>query len=200
MDNDGDTQSRVFDWDGLSDQLLEQGLDTSPAALHGCLSGLLAGGAEPQAELGLDALSQALGLVLHGELAEEAMRLYTVTAAALEDEEFDFHPLLPPDEVDLGERTLALASWSRGFLSGFAFQTAKLDRGDAPLPGESSEILKDFAALSQAVLDDEEDEQVSENSFMELYEYLRFATLNFYMENSPAEQTAGTRPGPDPLI
>lgn len=200
MDNDGDIRSRVFDWDGLSDQLLEQGLDTSPAALHGCLCGLLAGGAEPQGELGLDALSQALGLVLHGELAGEVMRLYTISAAALEDEEFDFHPLLPGDEVDLGERTLALASWSRGFLSGFAFQTARLDRGDAPLPGDSSEILKDFAALSQAMVDDEEEEEVSENSFMELYEYLRFATLNFYMENRPSEQAARPRPGPEQLV
>ena len=60
-----------FDFEELANQLLEQGLTASPADLHGCIAGLLAAGASPQAEAGLAALHQALDLDRYGELAEQ---------------------------------------------------------------------------------------------------------------------------------
>ena len=85
----------VFDFDEIAGHLLEQGALASPSRLHGCLCGLLSAGAPAQAEYGLDALAEALDLVLHGELASRVMQLYTVSDTVLRDDEFSFHPLLP---------------------------------------------------------------------------------------------------------
>jgi len=171
----------VFDFDELADHLLEQGVDASPARLHGCLCGLLCAGAGTEAERGLDGLSQALDLHLHGELAEALLRLYTVSSAALADEEFSFNLLLPDDEVDIDSRTGALADWCKGFLAGFAHASASGGAG-AALSEESTEVLRDIGAISEAAVGDEESEEESESSYVELVEYLRFAALNLFLD------------------
>jgi hypothetical protein len=190
-------EATIFDFDEIANLLLEQGQEASPAELHGCLSGLLAAGATPEPEVGLDALGQALDLVLHGELADQMMQLYRVTAAALEDEEFDFHPLMPDDDVDIAVRTAALASWCRGFLSGFAHVTAGTDKGGSPLSTDSSEILRDFAAICEAAVDEDDEEDESEGAYMELIEFARFAALNVYMDSRSAVEQKDFPPGGD---
>jgi len=172
----------VFDFEEIANHMLEQGLESSPSTVHGCLCGLLAAGAPSEAEVCLDALDQALGLSVHGELAEQVMQLYTVTAAALLDDEFDFYPLLPDDEVDIAERTGEMAAWCKGFLAGFAHVSVGAEKSPPALSEDSGEILKDFAKISQAVIDDQDSEEELENSYMELVEYLRFAALNVFMD------------------
>lgn len=179
----------VFDFEELANHLLEQGLDSSPSQIHGCLCGLLAAGAPSQAEFGLDALTRALDLVLHGELAGRVLELYAVTAAALQDEEFSFHLLLPEDDEDIAVRTEAMAAWCKGFLAGFAQVSAVPERAGSALSQDSSEILKDVAVIAQAGVDDDEDEEDSEESYMELVEYLRMAVMNVYMEHGADSQT-----------
>jgi len=172
----------VFDFEEIANHMVEQGLESSPSTVHGCLCGLLAAGAPSEAEVCLDALDQALGLSVHGELAEQVMQLYTVTAAALLDDEFDFYPLLPDDEVDIAERTGEMAAWCKGFLAGFAHVSVGAEKSPPALSEDSGEILKDFAKISQAVIDDQDSEEELENSYMELVEYLRFAALNVFMD------------------
>ncbi len=188
MFDDRDSGVDVFDFDELANHLLEQGLDKSPSELHGCLCGLLAAGAPPQPELGLAALGRALELDLHGELAGLAMQLYQVSAAALEDEEFDFHPLLPDDEADLETRTKALAGWCQGFLAGFA----QVNQGQ--VGADASEVLTDIAAIADASVDEDASEDESEGSYMEIVEYLRFAALNAYLDSRPDNPSAGSDP------
>lgn len=183
--DDIDESVGVFDFDELANHLLEQGLEASPATLHGCLCGLLAAGAPAQAEAGLSLLQQALDLSLHGELAGQVMQLYLVTAAALEDEEFDFHPLLPDDEVAIESRTLELAHWCGGFLAGYAQANQRQASQD------SSEILKDFAAIAEADVDEEAEEEESEHSYAEIVEYVRFAALNVWMDSHSENAAAG---------
>lgn len=187
----------VFSFDELCDLLVEQGLQSSPSELHGCLCGLLASGASSQAELGLDALCRTLDLALHGELAEQAMRLYVVTAAALEDEEFDFHPLLPDDAIGIAQRTEALARWCSGFLAGFACDVGRGETSAGDLSPDSGEILTDFAALAEAEVDEEASEEESEASYAELVEYLRFAALNVYMDSRARLGDGDLSPGQD---
>ena len=177
----------VFDFDELANHLLEQGLDASPSTLHGCLTGLLAAGAPLEAEAGLALLGQALDLDLHGELAGQALQLYLVTGAAMEDEEFDFHLLLPDDEEEIAVRTNELANWCRGFLAGFA-QVNKSQPGQ-----ESSEILSDLAIIAEASVDEDAEEDESEGSYIEVVEYVRFAALNVYMESRSVQQEKGDR-------
>lgn len=172
----------VFDFEEIANHMLEQGVESSPSNVHGCLCGLLAAGASSEAEVCLEALDQALGLSVYGELAEQVMQLYSVTAAALLDDEFDFYPLLPDDEVDIVERTAAMAAWCKGFLAGFAHVSAGASKAPPTLSEDSSEILKDFAQISQAAIDEQDSEEELENSYMELVEYLRFAALNVFMD------------------
>ncbi|QFU77501.1 hypothetical protein EY643_18495 [Halioglobus maricola] len=177
MFDDHDSGNFVFDFDEVANHLLEQGLDNSPSQLHGCLCGLLAAGAPAEAEAGLAQLQQALEVSLHGELAGQVLQLYKVSAEALEDEEFDFHPLLPDDEVEISSRTGELARWCNGFLAGFA-QANQRQVGQ-----DSSEILRDMAAIAEASIDDDAEEEESEGSYTEIVEYLRFAVLNLFMDS-----------------
>jgi len=176
----------VFDIDEMADHLLEQGVSTPPSELHGCLCGLLAAGGAPEAEAGLAGLNQALDLDLHGELAAQLMELYAVTALSLQDDEFDFLPLLPDDSSELHERTIALAAWCRGFLAGYARAVAMTGRQQDSVAADSGEILRDLAIIAQAELDEEAEEEESEHSYAELVEYIRVAALNTYMDTGLA--------------
>ncbi len=181
-------ETEVFDFDEIANHLVEQGLDNSPSELHGCLCGLLAAGAQASAEAGLAGLNQALNLDLHGDLAALVMQLYEVTDGALRDEAFDFHPLLPADDSDIESRTESVAAWCRGFLAGYA----RAANGNAGR--DAGEILKDIAAIAEAAVDREAEEEESENSLVEIVEYLRFAVLNIFMDQPGAGEPGA--PGP----
>jgi len=174
--------SSRFDFEELANLLLEQGHAASPADLHGCITGLLAAGAGRQAEAGLAALNRALELELHGELAEQAMALYLATRQDLEDDDFEFYPLLMDDGADLASRTAALAGWCRSFVCGYTQIAAGAAVGQSPLPGDSSEILGDLAAIAEADVDDLVEDEESETAYAELTEYIRFAALNAYAD------------------
>lgn len=172
----------VFGFDEFADHLLEQGVQVSPAQLHGCISGLLSAGAPAEPEYGLDALEQSLALGLHGEFADRVMQLYTFTALALQDEAFNFQPLMPDDDEELAVRAAALASWCDGFLAGFAYRVAAADVSSLTLSKDVGEILTDIAAMAQAVCTDEESEDDAEDSYFELVEYLRAAVVNIFLD------------------
>ncbi|MBP6682774.1 MAG: UPF0149 family protein [Halioglobus sp.] len=173
-----------FDFEELANQLMDQGLAASPADLHGCLTGLLAAGAGHEAEAGIDGLVQALDLDLHGELAEQVMDLYVATAESLENDEYDFYPLLLDDGGDILSRTSALAGWCRSFLAGYTQGSTGVGRQLNALPGDSSEILRDLAAIADADLEELAEDEESERSYAELTEYVRFAALNAYADNA----------------
>ena len=172
----------VFDFDEFASHLLDQGVEASPSLLHGCLSGLLGAGAEAEPEYGLDAMSRSLEIDVHGELAGRIMQLYTVTLESLQGDEFLFNPLLPDDDDDIVVRAESLASWCRGFLTGFAYRIAAQNQvGDALSP-ETGEVLRDITAMAEAEVDDQEPEDEAEESYMELVEYLRVAVANVFMD------------------
>ncbi len=178
----------VFDFDEIAGHLLEQGAQASPSQVHGCLCGLLSAGAPAQAEYGLDALAQTLDLVLHGELASRIMQLYTVSHAVLQDEEFTFFPLLPDDEEEISQRTVALSNWCDGFLAGFAYTAAGEDKASGAFSELCSEALRDIAALAQAEAGEEENDEDAEEHYFELVEYLRVAVVNVFLEHVATEQ------------
>ncbi|MDO8860232.1 UPF0149 family protein [Haliea sp. E1-2-M8] len=190
----GDTGLFVFD--EVADQLLEQGAAISPSELHGCLVGLLAAGHSDDSGAGLAALNHALELDLHGDLADEVMQLYTVSEQALGEDLFDFCPLLPDDSHELAVRTQCLAHWCQGFLAGFARAIVMSGTGAETLPGDSTEILRDFAAMAQADADAlQEDDDDAEAAYVELVEYMRVAAVNVFLDSrarkEDREQAAG---------
>lgn len=167
-----------LDFDDFANQLLGEGAQQSPAYLHGGIVGIYAGAGPVSAEDCLAAAGQALDLGLHGELAESSLRLADITRRAMQNEEFDFHPFLPDDEAEMTQRVQALSEWSQGFLAGFALVVSE-DR--AGLGEETGEVLKDMAAIAQAGHDEDADEEDAEGDYFELTEYLRFASLNLFM-------------------
>lgn len=189
----------VFDFDEIADQLLEQGERVSPSELHGCLAGLLGSLGRVSDDAALAGLNTALGLDLHGELAERVQQLYAVTAEAVEDDAFDFHLLLPDDDEDISQRTEAMAAWCRGFLGGYA--QGKVSGGDtgAAVAADSAEALKDFAAIAQAGVDDEQDDEDAEQDYAEIVEYLRFAALNVVMDSLARREESAGSDTPDTL-
>lgn len=169
-----------LDFDDFANQLLGEGAQQSPSYLHGGIVGIYAGAGPVSAEHCLAAAGQALELGLHGELAESSLRLADITRRAMQDEEFDFHPFLPDDETEMSQRVQALSDWSQGFLAGYALVVAQ-DSTGAGLGEEVSEVLRDVSAIAQAGHDEDAEEEESEESYFELTEYLRFASLNLFM-------------------
>ncbi len=183
MYNDLVDEVAVFDFEEITEHLLEQGALASASQVHGCLCGLLSAGAPGQAEYGLDALAQALDLVLHGELASRIMQLYTASDVVLQDEEFTFFPLLPDDEVDITQRTVALADWCDGFLAGIAYAATGEDKTGGAFSEQCSEALRDIAALAQAEAAEDERDDDAEEHYIELVEYLRVAVVNVFLDS-----------------
>jgi len=178
-------EGQVVDFDQLADSLLEQGQQSSPSAVHGCLSGALAAGAHTEAELAPMVLGQALELQMHGQLTEQVMQIYTSIAASLVDEDFGYNLLLPSDDEEIAVRAQAVADWCRGFLAGYALAVAEVGSGVQGSPSsDNSEILRDMAAMCEVTVDEEEDQDENEveGSYFELVEYLRFAVLNLHAE------------------
>lgn len=171
-------------FDELANALLEQGELFSPAELHGCLCGLLGGGLKGASEELLAELERTLDIALHGELADAVTQLYDGVKNSLEDGDFDFQLLLPDDDVEITQRVAAMASWCRGFLSGYAQARVSANAQSEAVAPDSAEALRDFAAIAQAGADDEENESEDdqERQYFELMEYLRVATMNVLMD------------------
>jgi uncharacterized protein YgfB (UPF0149 family) len=169
------------DFDEYADLLLEQGLQVSPAALHGGICGVLVGGGEREADYCLAAVSQALEIDIRGQLAESSLQLIAASERAMADDSFEFHLFLPDDETEIEIRVRALGEWCSGFMAAFALAVTEPAR--TGLAEEVAEILKDIAAIAEVGFTDEEDEEEAEHNFFEISEYLRFAVLNLYLDN-----------------
>lgn len=153
-----------------------------PAAeLHGLVCGFAAGN---PAEFSLSDFVQLVGT---DALSDEAAVSDFVGAVldVLYSPDMDFTPVVPDDNEVLGLRLAALAQFTAGFLSGFgasfssasydqASMTSRVTRDDLPL--EVQEILHDFASIGGLDEEAEGDEQ-DEVSFMEIFEYVRVATV-----------------------
>jgi len=178
------TDSGAAYFDDLANALLEQGEMLSPAELHGCLCGLLGGGLRSDTEGMLAELEKTLDLSLHGVLADAVSDLRRAAIDSLAENSFDFQPLLPGDELELEQRTEAMAHWCRGFLGGYAQARVRAEAQGAAVMPDSAEALRDFAAISQAAADDEESagENAAEEHYFELLEYLRVAAMNVMLD------------------
>ena len=115
--------------------------------------------------------------------ADTLYGLYTATAAALEQTDMEFEPLLPSDAQSLELRTAALARWCQGFLYG-------LGSGSIPdagaLPGDVGEIVRDLTEITRAGVDDQDGEESNEGAYAELVEFVRVGVQLLYEELSAA--------------
>lgn len=182
--DDHPADAGAIQFEELANALLEQGHMQSPAELHGCLCGLLGGGFAGSDDDFLAALEKTLDLSLHGSLVDNVVSMRQAVTAALAEGDFDFSPLLPDDDIELSQRTEVMASWCRGFLSGYAQARVVEGATSEAVAPDSAEVLRDFAAIAQAGGDPEEDESEddAETHYEELVEYLRVAAMNVLLD------------------
>ena len=144
------------------------GLATTPAELHGAVSGWLAGGGDDAPGW----LGRLLADAEAGEADDTLQVLRAATAAQLEDRSFGFTLLLPEAEATLYQRSAALFEWCRGFLGAFG-----LAAGEAQgLSEEGREALADLAKLAAAAPQDSGDDE-DESALAEIEEFVRVAAL-----------------------
>ena len=161
---------------------------TDAAEAHGTLTGCLCGAAAYRFE---DWLREILpeGRA-EPEASETLYSLYTATAGALLQPDMDFELLLPSDAQPIDARTNALAEWCQGFLYGLGAGTIP----DASrLPGDAGELVRDFAEITHAGVDEGQGEETNESAYAELVEFVRVGVQLLFEELADAR-----RPPPGP--
>lgn len=172
------------EYDTLEDSLKRCGASWDAAQSHGLLAGRLAVAGVPA---GPEWLLQVLDGVdennaLRAECQKHMDTLYQATFWQLSERLSEFEPLLPSDDDDVRERTVALAHWCEGFLHGLVSarhsDALKERLGSEPL----SDIIKDMLQITRAELDAESDQEENEAAYVELVEYIRVAAQLCYEE------------------
>ncbi len=178
--------SLLYDYQLITHQLVAMGAISSAAELQGLLCGQLAGGWEADDAAWLDAARGFMDLEHFDATAEQqelVLFLRDETRSRLQRDDFGFAPLLPEDACPLTDKARELGAWCRGFLHGFG--SSGIDR-DSPLGEEVTEVIRDFARISQAVSAVEDEEDETENDWYELVEYLKAGVYTVYTEmNAP---------------
>lgn len=147
---------------------LRLGIDASE--LHGGLCGWLAGGGADDAEWLRRVLVDDELPPLPPDGTLERMR--RAVAAQLEDRDFGFELLLPPEDATLYERSGALFDWCRGFVGAFGLASG----ASPPLSEEGSEALADLVRLAAASPEEGGDDE-DEEALAEIEEFVRVAVL-----------------------
>jgi uncharacterized protein len=155
--------------------ILALAADQDPAGIsetHAVVIGLLC--AKP--DLDERALSAHLAALQVGEWSsDDILRQIGPALTALKSElaspEMKFYPLLPSDDRPLDERTTCLAHWCSGFLTGFGAGEPVLKTS------ESRDALRMIEQIARAATDPDSDQEVEEEAFSDLSEFLRVAVL-----------------------
>ncbi|WP_341503031.1 UPF0149 family protein [Gallaecimonas sp. GXIMD4217] len=157
----------------LMDLLESHQLTTTPAELHGILTGLQACGLDMDAK-GYQGLVQDLvnnSQPLAAPVLEQLSLCYEQIRQQLASAEFALELLLPEEEATLAERTRALTQWAQGFLAAYGVQA-----GGSKVSADVEEALADLAEIANLSDDVDEDEE-TEAAFMEVEEYLRVVAM-----------------------
>ena len=160
----------------LSDLLQSAQNVFSAAEGHGLMLGLLCAGLSDWRSLllGEEAQSQAPT----PELEQTLQQLFEHSQTQLQQQRMPLDLLLPDEEAPPEEQARAIRDWCQGFLYGFGL--AGQQNSDF-LSSDAGEALADIAQIAQ--LDtDSLDDQSSEESLLELKEYLWVATSLIWLE------------------
>lgn len=174
------------DYGELADLLNRSGSPLPLAELHGGLCGVICASGREAAQRWLEDLLDDCGGDSNSvsQLAQSLETLGNETWRALSGMSLEFAPLLPDDEQDIDQRAEALGLWCHGFLAGLVIGGLDLAGGTANISEEISELVHDFAAISQAGADSEEleDPEQGDNSLMELVEFVRVGAQYVFEE------------------
>lgn len=176
------TDTKCLGFDDFCNLLMPYGALNSPSELHGLLCGKLCGGAKLNRDQWLQSAWELLDVTdtPDGNTTDEVVVMLDVTVAQLNSDNYDMQLMLPDEDTDLEQRTMALSQWCHGFLTGFG--SAGIDPNQS-FTKDSADALRDMAAIVQAAVSDDDDEEEQEAGYYELVEYVRVVAMNFYAEH-----------------
>lgn len=137
------------------------------AEAHGCLCGAIAARSDYSLEDWLQELRPE-----PEQMPDERVlsSLYADTVSTLRGTDLDFEPLLPAEGSPLPERVEALGAWCQGYLYGLG----SAGTGDPlPMSEDTAEILEDLAEIARAGSAGPAEEEIEENAYAELVEFIR---------------------------
>lgn len=173
------TDIPVLDFDEIQAVLEQHDIFANASEIHGVIAGMLCGGTPIDSTTWLGPVSDFFhqGLTFNEPIEALLQMMFKAIGQSLMDENLPFKPLLPDDEENLTVRSAAFASWTEGFMSGFALNKGVL----AGASDDVNESIRDFAEISKMTTDLEENEE-NEEAFFEVYEYVRISTLMCFDE------------------
>ena len=179
------------DYSHIQHLLAEERSLADAAEAHGTLAGCLCAAASHRFE---DWLGEILPAGKATPVTAAALEeVYASTAGALEGPEMELELLLPSDAQPLDARAAALAEWCQGFLYGLG--SGSIDDASR-LSGDAGEVVRDFAEISRASVDESHGEESNENAYAELVEFVRVGAQLLYEELAGARQRVAE---PQPL-
>lgn len=175
--------SDPIDHERLEEALARIGYADAAAEYHGTLCGSLC--VQAPAEINLLRLLDSGERPPSGsdpQALAELNLLRQQALASLQDSDMAFAPLLPDDDTALVPRVRALVAWIEGFLYGLASKPGlDLNRCSE----DAREIIRDFTQFTQAAVGEEEDPDIEETAYAELFEYVRVGAQLVFMELHP---------------
>lgn len=152
--------------------------DVSVSEIHGFMTGLMTACNAPD-EQGWATILEELSFA---PLPDAALTLLTEEAEDTvfqlndKDDAYAYTPLVPDDDHDLYERVMALKQWANGFMTGFGIS-------DCRLTAEENEMLMDLAKIGGIRLEDNEEYEGGEESYIYIYEFARMMPVSFATRN-----------------
>jgi uncharacterized protein YgfB (UPF0149 family) len=122
-----------------------------------------------------------------GEAIELAGKLFDLTKSQLQDSNLGFDLFLPDEDEDLFPRVNALQQWCSAFVVGVTMAGIK---DTSKLPEDSRELIADFTQIGTSGDFDLDDEDASEEAFLDISEYVRMGVLLINEELQPIKQSA----------
>ena len=179
----------LLDYPALNALLARLGYGDDASAYHGSLCGSLC--RQKPEDVDPVALFDDEELTPDAATRAELKQLREETIAALTDLQSAFMPVLPDDGSPLSDRAKALGGWCEGFLYGLAGRI-KLNLRECS--EEVREIVKDFTQFTRASLDSGGEDEVEEEAYAELIEYIRVGAQLVYMELHPRSGATSDSP------
>ncbi|MBB3107031.1 hypothetical protein FHS24_001548 [Psychrobacter luti] len=148
--------------------------DVSISEVHGLMTGLMTACDAPDEQVWAKVFEE----LSFAPLPDEALTLLTEEAEDTvfqlkdKDDAYSYTPLVPDDEHDLYERVMALKQWANGFMTGFGIT-------DCSLSSDENEMLSDLAKIGGIRLEDDEDFEGGEESYLHIYEFARMVPVSF---------------------
>ena len=165
-------------YDQLNEMLITASAGFHASECHGFLCALVCGSGQVQdQELREYFLLDSDEIVNADECFNHLKALAEDVKTKMYSSDLDLELLLADENDAIAARSLSLAEWCQGFMSGMGLSGVK----DEQIPFESRELIGDFCKIANLDTENKEDlNQENDFALMELIEYVRMGTIYIF--------------------